>query len=92
VRGEGGLEGEEAYSDSREARQRKKARVICLGVRGFVRLSVEKPLAFGSAEQNGRAFRVLDPELGTVAISETRQGSDANGLRTRGDRYRKFHA
>jgi len=31
------------------ARQRRNARVSCLGVLGLVRLSIEKPLAFGTA-------------------------------------------
>src|SRR4051794_36861807 len=40
----------EAYSDSREARQRRNARRCCLAVLGFVRLSIEKPLAFRAGQ------------------------------------------
>ena len=40
---------EQVYSESREARQRRKARVFCLGVRGFTRLLIEKAFALRAA-------------------------------------------
>src|SRR5438067_10871134 len=39
-------EGEETYSESSEARQRRKARSRCFTVLGLVRLSIQEPLAF----------------------------------------------
>ena len=61
--------------DSRQARQRRKARRRCLAVRGLVRLSVEKPLALCAREQGGCAFRIghvagvgAEIEFGEVAV------------------------
>src|SRR2546430_10992743 len=52
-------EGEEAYSDSREARQRKKAWRRCLTVLGLVRLSIQEPLALCIRQQGGCPFPVV---------------------------------
>jgi len=45
-------------TDSWQARQRRKARRRCLTVRGFVRLSVQEPLAFGPGQQGGCPFPI----------------------------------
>jgi hypothetical protein len=65
----------EGYSESRQARQRRKARRRCLAVRGLVRLSVEEPLALCGGEQGGCPFPVVhvarvgaEIELGKVAM------------------------
>ena len=42
---------EKAYSDSYFARQRKNALAICLGVRGFTRLMINKALALSTTQQ-----------------------------------------
>src|SRR5436190_12868140 len=41
-------EGEEVYTESSEARQRRKARSRCFTVLGLVRLSIQEPLALCS--------------------------------------------
>jgi hypothetical protein len=46
-----------AYSVSRQARQRRKARASCLGVRGFVRLSIEESLTSGTSGTAQRSVR-----------------------------------
>jgi hypothetical protein len=73
---------EESYPDSHKARQRRKARAFCLGVRGAVRLSIQKPLAFDAAEQSGCAFCVVDPEFGTIGIAEIKLGKAAMKVRS----------
>jgi len=61
--------------DSRQTRQRRKARMRCLAVRGLVRLSVQEPLALRPGEQCGCPFPVChiarvgaEIELGEVAV------------------------
>ena len=58
----GTRQGEASYSDSRQARQRRKARACCLGVRGFVRLSIQKPLALGAAQECSGAIGIVVSE------------------------------
>jgi hypothetical protein len=39
-------------------------------VRGAVRLAIKQPLTFGAAQQGGSALRIVNPELGAIAIPE----------------------
>ena len=45
---------------SRRLRQRRKALVPCLGVRGLVRLLIEQPLASSAAKQRLGALDIRD--------------------------------
>ena len=74
-------EGREAYSGSREARQRKKARRCRLGVRGFVRLSIVQPLALGPAQQSFGPIRVIESERSPVVLLEVCFGKVAVQMR-----------
>src|SRR5439155_810364 len=50
----------------------RPAQLGCLGVRGFVRLSVIEPLAFGPTQQRFGALCIVKTECGAMVVFEIR--------------------
>ena len=58
-------------------RQRTKRRAFCLSVRGFTRLLIREPLAFGTLEDAGGPVGVVHTELDPVVVPEVELGKVA---------------
>jgi hypothetical protein len=48
----------------------KNFRTFCLGVRGSVRLTIEKALPFCATQQRFGPINIIEPELGAMIVFE----------------------